>query len=315
MAKILLIQTNAEDEPNLRIDREVKGINEVILKKSITDFNCISHLSPSLSELPSMLLAHKPEILHFSGHGSRSNLFFENAQGKAESVTGKTLSRLLANCADSIVCFCINACRSSGVAKEVQHLFPYTISFPGLINDDFSILFSKCFYELIAMGEDVEKSFINAKSVLSSYVKEADLPLIHVNSRHVRYTPSIYKHPSICAEFILNSKKKPKSSKELYHFSFDVRNLPSDASSIVYEFIDANFPDDFEPLRKIDHLGSGSKCREWFYGNVMVRAWIWLESRKSGVGIESSLSDAIRNNYKDSIPSECLAAFRTISEY
>lgn len=318
MPKLLAIQSNPDNAVKLRMDIEIKEVNKIITNKSLNDFHCISYPAIMLEELPSLLIDTKPEILHFSGHGTKEGLIFENSQGLTKPIKIAALKGILEETGESIICFCINACNSSTIAKKLSYLFPYLISFPGKLADKNSIIFSKCFYELLALGQNIKTAFEITRSILLNSVETRDLPILIENKNHTKYTSTIYKQPSIVAKFMVNEKtnKPTKSDLTNFDFSFYVKDLPKDASSIVYEFIDKTLEEieDEEPFIKIENLGSGDNCENSFYGNIMLRAWIWLEGRNQGIGIESSLVDALNNFYNYKIPKNCIEAYKQILE-
>ncbi len=49
----------------------------------------------SVSELHSAIVKHRPQILHFSGHGSNKGFYFVNSDGEGETLNPKALAQYL----------------------------------------------------------------------------------------------------------------------------------------------------------------------------------------------------------------------------
>jgi hypothetical protein len=59
----------------------------------------------------------KPQVLHFSGHGSRAELAFENAAGRTVSLDNNQLEKLLRVGAGRIRLVVFNSCDSAAQAE------------------------------------------------------------------------------------------------------------------------------------------------------------------------------------------------------
>ena len=85
--KILFLASNPTNTPRLEIDEEIRAIESVFRRaESYNTFELIQHWAVRVSELQELLLYHKPNIVHFSGHGNRYGEFilkdqhFENGK-------------------------------------------------------------------------------------------------------------------------------------------------------------------------------------------------------------------------------------------
>ncbi|MEL6816776.1 MAG: CHAT domain-containing protein, partial [Cyanobacteria bacterium J06598_3] len=68
--KILVLAINPKDTVRLRLDEEVRQIKEALkLSEGEAQLEVVSEQAVRASELHRYLLAHKPQIVHFAGHG------------------------------------------------------------------------------------------------------------------------------------------------------------------------------------------------------------------------------------------------------
>lgn len=82
--KILLLAANPTDSMRLGIDKEFRAIDRALREaEHRDDFEVESHLAVRFDDLAGLLMRHKPDIVHFSGHGSDANEldFVQNETG------------------------------------------------------------------------------------------------------------------------------------------------------------------------------------------------------------------------------------------
>lgn len=93
----------------------------------------------------------RPNIIHFSGHGSgTTGLLFEDETGKEQLVTGEALSGLFKECAKYVECVLLNACYSQVQAEEIIQHIDYVIGMNDEIGDKAAIEFAVGFYDALA---------------------------------------------------------------------------------------------------------------------------------------------------------------------
>src|SRR6266478_6377098 len=95
---ILVFAANPKDTERLRLDEEVKAIDEGLRRGQHRDsFRIAQKWAVTHEDLRRGLLDEEPEIVHFSGHGSDSEgLFVEDKSGKKQSVARSALAELFA---------------------------------------------------------------------------------------------------------------------------------------------------------------------------------------------------------------------------
>ena len=113
-----------------------------------------------LHHLLQVLLEHKPEIVHFSGHGSSAQqLIFVDDQGNKKPVTKEALVHLFRTLKDNIRLVLLNACSTRPQAEAIAETIDCTIGMRKPIGDDAAIVFAASFYRALGFGRSVKEAF------------------------------------------------------------------------------------------------------------------------------------------------------------
>jgi hypothetical protein len=71
MLKILFLAANPSDTTRLRLDQEIRAIDEKLRQTEFRDkYEIEQQWAVRVADLQGHLLRHKPNIVHFCGHGS-----------------------------------------------------------------------------------------------------------------------------------------------------------------------------------------------------------------------------------------------------
>ncbi|MCC6552540.1 MAG: SAVED domain-containing protein [Polyangiaceae bacterium] len=162
--KILVLSANPKDTDWLRLDREVRGIKERLRAAARRDVDVVTYEAVRPGDLQRILLQEKPHIVHFSGHGLRTEeILLEDAEGRAKPVSKEALVELFAVCQDAferrICAVVLNACHSAAQAEAISAHVDYTIGMSGTIQDAAAVEFSAAFYGAIAEGITPDRAF------------------------------------------------------------------------------------------------------------------------------------------------------------
>jgi len=158
--KILILSANPTNTNKLRLDEEVREI-EAGLERSISRdrFQIISKWAVRPNDLRRALLDHKPEIVHFSGHGAGSQgLALENNSGQMQLVKTETLAGLF-ELFDSIECVLLNACYSEVQAEAIYQHVDCVIGMNRAIGDRAAIEFAVGFYDALGADRSYEDAY------------------------------------------------------------------------------------------------------------------------------------------------------------
>ncbi len=161
MKTILLLASNPKGTQPLRLDEEVKKIEQGLERAKRRDqFKLVQKWAVTDDDLRRALLDNEPEIVHFSGHGSGADgLAFEDDSGQTHLIPGDALARLFELCNDYVKCVVLNACYSEPQAEAIAKQIDYVVGMKKEIGDEAAIKFAVGFYDALGAGQDFEKAF------------------------------------------------------------------------------------------------------------------------------------------------------------
>jgi len=218
--KILFLAANPKDTSQLRLDEEMRGIDQALRQSEFRDkFDIKQHWAVRVVDLQSYLLRHEPDIVHLSGHGSPSNeIMLEGIAGESQTVSSLALSQLFSVLKDNIRCVVLNACYSEQQALAIAKHIDCVIGMSKAIGDSAAVSFAVAFYQALGYGRDIKAAF--------------DLGCVQINleSLNEQDTPKLLAFNSNPQEIVFaRSKPKPKAEREAENSSKKIRrwgNLP-----------------------------------------------------------------------------------------
>jgi hypothetical protein len=159
--KILFLASNPTDISRIRVDKELREVDERISMGSHRDqFDLIPHFAVRPRDLRRGLLKYRPHILHFSGHGSTTaGIVLEDDDGKTKVVAAADLAELLGILRDNLRVVVLNSCYSALQASGITQAIDCAIGMNDKVGDQSAIIFSATFYESLAFGRSVEEAF------------------------------------------------------------------------------------------------------------------------------------------------------------
>ena len=103
--KILFLASNPTDTGRLRLDQEVRDIEDALKRSNKRDqFELITSFAVRIADLRRKLPDHSPQIVHFSGHGTGvDGIVLENDKGKSSPVPTRALADLFKLCAEHVI--------------------------------------------------------------------------------------------------------------------------------------------------------------------------------------------------------------------
>lgn len=158
--KILILAANPKDTSRLRLDQELRDIEEGLQRSQKRDqFSLKQQLAVRPRDIQRALLDFNPQIIHFSGHGTEERLIFEDDSGKSKLVSGDALAGLFELFADRIECVVLNGCYSEEQAKAIGKHINYVIGMSQAIGDRAAIEFAVGFYDALGAGRSIEFAY------------------------------------------------------------------------------------------------------------------------------------------------------------
>ncbi|SIO54463.1 CHAT domain-containing protein [Paraburkholderia phenazinium] len=159
--KILFVSSNPTDTQPLRLDKEVREIEEGLRRSNKRDqFNLIKVFAARIEDLRRSLLDHSPQIVHFSGHGDGADgIVLENSDGQARQIPNDALADLFRLCSDHLECVILNACYSDMQATQICEYIPYVVGMSASVSDDAATEFAVAFYDALGAGKSIEVAY------------------------------------------------------------------------------------------------------------------------------------------------------------
>jgi len=156
---ILLLASNPKETDSLRLAEEFREIKESLkLSENEDNFRVVQGEAVRSKDLRRLILETKPQIVHFSGHGSQNGIFLENMFGNSHVVSARALASLF-KLFDSVHCVVLNACYSAEQAQAMVRVTPYVVGMKKPISDRAAIQFATGFYDGLGAELNIKSAF------------------------------------------------------------------------------------------------------------------------------------------------------------
>ncbi|RFP57926.1 MAG: CHAT domain-containing protein [Limnothrix sp. CACIAM 69d] len=164
--KILILSANPKNSTPLRLDQEVREIDEGLTRAKQRDrFELLQKWAVRPRDVQRAILELTPQIVHFSGHGvGEAGLAMEDETGQAKLVSTQAIAGLFELFADQIECVLLNACYSEVQAKVIAQHIPYVIGMNQAVGDAAAREFAVGFYDALGAGRDIEFAYKFARN-------------------------------------------------------------------------------------------------------------------------------------------------------
>ena len=211
--KILILSANPIDSERLRLDEEIREIEEGLKRSQKRDHFSISKRSAvRVADLRRALLDEDPNIVHFSGHGDVEGLTLEDDEGKAKLVSKEALSALF-KLFPKIECVVLNSCYSSLQADAIHEHIQYVIGMRESIGDRAAIEFAVGFYDAIGAGRSYEDAYAFGRNAIQlEEIPEDDIPFLHLASSPTRTSAKTAAHGRRTKDIVILSCSAHKRS-------------------------------------------------------------------------------------------------------
>jgi hypothetical protein len=166
--KILFLAANPVNSTPLQLDEEIRSITQKIQGSEWRDLiELVSAWAVRPDDLLQLLNQHKPQIVHFSGHGMSTGeiILLDNA-GAVKPVSATAIRSLFKTLKDNIRLVVLNACFSRLQAKAIVENIDCAVGMSTAIGDQAAILFAASLYRAIGFGRSIEEAFEQGKTAL-----------------------------------------------------------------------------------------------------------------------------------------------------
>lgn len=177
--KILFLAANPNDTTRLRLDEEVRAIDQSLRLAQYRDvFTLEQAHAVRFSDLQGLLMRYQPHVVHFSGHGSRDGkIILEDESGQAQTVSARALSTMFSLLKDNIRCVVLNACYSEVQGKAIAESIDCVVGMSTAIGDQAAINFASAFYQALGFGRSIKTAFdLGCNRIDLASLDEQDTP-------------------------------------------------------------------------------------------------------------------------------------------
>lgn len=180
--KALFLAANPTSLTRLAIDEEMRAIEQKVRAADYPDalvFRSSWAVQPD--DLLQLLNQHRPQIVHFSGDGSRAGLSLAGKDGQVKLVSTRALEALFVTLKDNIQLVVLNACYSREQALALVTTIDCVVGMKERIHSDAAAIFASSFYRAIGFGRSVQEAFDQGRAaLLLEDIPRADLPILLV---------------------------------------------------------------------------------------------------------------------------------------
>jgi hypothetical protein len=178
IVKALFLAANPAGTTRLAVDEEMRAIEQKVRASEYRDVLVFqSAWAVRRDDLLQLLNQHRPQIVHFSGHGSHAGLSLSGDDGQERLVTTRALTALFATLKDNIRLVFLNACYSHEQAQALITSIDCVIGMKESIRDDAAAIFASSFYRAIGFGRSIQEACDQGKTaLLLEDIPEEDIP-------------------------------------------------------------------------------------------------------------------------------------------
>ena len=170
--RVLFMAANPSNTSRLRLDQEARAIDQALQTSGLRDRFELEHSwAVGDRDLQESLLRYQPDIVHLSGHGTRSGRVLLEPGSLGDNHPHPTaaagpaddpmlpLARIFVAARGRIRCAVLNACHSEALARSLAEEIECVVGMSDAIEDEKAIRFSWSFYNALGYGQSVKAAF------------------------------------------------------------------------------------------------------------------------------------------------------------
>jgi hypothetical protein len=167
--RILVLSANPWTTSRILVDQEAREIFQRIQEGPYRDkFELHNHGAVTPNDFQRLLLNYEPQIVHFSGHGSKGQrILFSGPHGGAQALDQQGLTNVLALYKKHVRLVLLNACFTTVQARSISEVVDYSIGADRPIGDKASVAFAGAFYRALGFGKCIRDAFRSAGAELA----------------------------------------------------------------------------------------------------------------------------------------------------
>lgn len=166
--RILFLSANPWTTSRILVDEEAREIFEKLQEGTHRDrFELYKHAAIRPIDLQRLLMMYEPHIVHFSGHGSKTQqIILGGAPGRGKEVDSQGLVEVFALYKNHLRLVLLNACFTRTQARSLSEVIDYSVGTGKGIGDRGGVAFAGAFYRALGFGKSVKEAFESAKAEL-----------------------------------------------------------------------------------------------------------------------------------------------------
>lgn len=159
--RILFLAANPVDQARTFVEFEFESIQKMFLREGFKNrLEIIPIMDTNPDNFITYILHYRPNIVHFSGHGSEEGLVLtDDKSKKGIPIPKERLADVFKLFKEVVGCVVLNACFSLPQAESIKEYISYVIGTDSKLTAGIATKFSSKFYEALGNGETIEFAF------------------------------------------------------------------------------------------------------------------------------------------------------------
>ena len=181
---ILFLAANPNGTDRLALDREARSIQKELDQSGYRHcFEFETRWAAEPLDLLRELRRLRPTVVHFSGHGGESGLFFRGADGRPQVVSAAALEETFGAAGASVKVVVLNACYSEAQAAALLAHVDCVVGMGGTLLGDAARSFAIGFYGGLGEREPVAAAYKQGRAAISlEGLRDGDRPQLEVRA-------------------------------------------------------------------------------------------------------------------------------------
>lgn len=165
--RVLFLAANPPNTIWIRVDEEVRAIRLRLCQSHGDRIDLVDRGAIRPADLLPELNAHRPHIVHFSGHGTAAGILLQGDDAGSLQLESSQLEELFRTLRDQVRIVVLNACYSAEQAEAIRKHIDFVVGMDGFLDDKVAAVFSEAFYGALAAGLSLRDAFDQGKLAIT----------------------------------------------------------------------------------------------------------------------------------------------------